>query len=86
MSDQRNLGATAHTESHGFSLNGWLMLLVVLILFSIDYWLLQSFFEPVNSPSFAITPVAGFLLVLAILLSRGLFVLQPNQSASRSLW
>ena len=27
------------------------------------------------------TPVAGFLLLLAILLFRGLFVLQPNQSA-----
>ena len=81
MSDQSNLGATAHKESRGFSLNGWLMLLVVLVLFSIGYWLLQRRFEPSNSPSFATTPVDGFLLVLAILLFRGLFVLQPNQSA-----
>jgi regulator of protease activity HflC (stomatin/prohibitin superfamily) len=81
MSDQSNSGATAHTEFRGFSLNGWLMLLLLLILFSIDYWLLQRLFEPSNSLSFATTPVGGFLLVLAILLSRGLFVLQPNQSA-----
>jgi regulator of protease activity HflC (stomatin/prohibitin superfamily) len=72
MSDQRNFGSTAHTESRGFSINGWLVLLVVLGLFTIVYWLFQSF---------AVRPVAGFLLVLAILLSRGLFVLQPNQSA-----
>jgi regulator of protease activity HflC (stomatin/prohibitin superfamily) len=81
MSDQSNLGTTAHKESRGFSLNGWLMLLVVLVLFSIDYWLLQRLFEPPESLPFAITPVGGLLLVLAILLSRGLFVLQPNQSA-----
>jgi regulator of protease activity HflC (stomatin/prohibitin superfamily) len=81
MSDQSNLGTTAHKESRGFSLNGWLMLLVVLVLFSIGYWLIQRRFEPSNSPSFAITPVGGLLLVLAIVLFRGLFVLQPNQSA-----
>jgi regulator of protease activity HflC (stomatin/prohibitin superfamily) len=81
MSDQRNLGTTAHSESRGFSLNGWLMLLAVIILFSIEYSLLQSFFEPSESPSFAITPVTGFLLVLTIFVAKGLFVLQPNESA-----
>lgn len=81
MSDQRNFGTTAHTESRGFSLNGWLMLLVVLILFSSELWLLQNLFEPSHSRSFSVTPVAGFVLVLAIILSKGLFVLQPNESA-----
>jgi regulator of protease activity HflC (stomatin/prohibitin superfamily) len=39
MSDQRNFGTTAHTERRGLSLNGWLMLPVVLILFCSGFWL-----------------------------------------------
>jgi len=81
MSDQSNSGITAHTESKGFSLNGWLMLLIVLILFTAEFLLLQNLFEPTHSRSFSIGPVAGPLLVLAIILAKGLFVLQPNESA-----
>ena len=80
MSDQRNLGIKAHTESRGFSVSGWLMLLVVLILFTIVFLLLQDLFEPSDFRS-SVAPLTGFLLVLAITLSKGLFVLQPNESA-----
>ena len=81
MNDQPGSGATTHTESRGFSLNGWLMLVVVVVLFCCEFWLLKSFFEPSSARSFSVTPLAGFLLVLAITLSKGLFVLQPNESA-----
>lgn len=81
MSDQRNFGTTAHTEYRGFSINGWLMLLLVLTLFCSEFWLLQNLFEPDGFRSFSRTPVVGFVLVLAITLSKGLFVLQPNESA-----
>jgi len=81
MSNQPNSGITAHTESRGFSLNGWFMLLVVFILFIAGLLLLQNLFEPLESRSFSITPMAGSLLGLAIILFKGLFVLQPNESA-----
>jgi regulator of protease activity HflC (stomatin/prohibitin superfamily) len=81
MSDQRNFGTTAHTERRGLSLNGWLMLPVVLILFCSGFWLLQNLFEPASSRSGSMTSMAGFVLVLAVTLSKGLFVLQPNESA-----
>jgi regulator of protease activity HflC (stomatin/prohibitin superfamily) len=80
MSHQHNLGAVAHTEYRGFSLNGWFMLLVAVVLFCSEFWLLQALAEPSDSQSFSIA-LASFLLVLAIILSRGLFVLQPNESA-----
>jgi regulator of protease activity HflC (stomatin/prohibitin superfamily) len=81
MSDQRNFGTTAHTERRGFSLNGWLMLLVVLILFCTGFWLLQNLFEPAGTRSGSMTSMAGLVLGLAATLSKGLFVLQPNESA-----
>jgi regulator of protease activity HflC (stomatin/prohibitin superfamily) len=81
MPAQPKYGATAHTESRGFSLNGWFMFVVVVVLFSSEFWLLQSFFEPSDFRSLSVAPVAGFVLVLAITLSKGLFILQPNESA-----
>lgn len=81
MSDQRNFGTTAHTERRGFSLKGWLMLPVVLVLFCCGFWLLQNLFEAANSRFGSMTSSAGFVLVLAVTLSKGLFVLQPNESA-----
>ena len=81
MSDQPNFGTTAHTERRGLSLNGWLMLPVVLILFCSGFWLLQNLFEPASSRSGSMTSMAGFVLVLAVTLAKGLFVLQPNESA-----
>jgi regulator of protease activity HflC (stomatin/prohibitin superfamily) len=81
MPAQPKYGATAHTESRGFSLNGWFMFVVVVVLFSSEFWLLQSLFEPSDFRSFSVAPVAGFVLVLAITLSKGLFILQPNESA-----
>lgn len=78
MPAQPKYGATAHTESRGFSLNGWFMLVVVVVLFSSVCWLLQSLFEPSDFRSLSIAPAA---LVLAITLSKGLFILQPNESA-----
>jgi regulator of protease activity HflC (stomatin/prohibitin superfamily) len=81
MPAQPKYGATAHTESRGFSLNGWFMFVVVVVLFSTEFWLLQSLFEPSDFRSFSVAPVAGFVLVLAITLSKGLFILQPNESA-----
>lgn len=81
MSEQRNFGTTAHIERRGPSLNGWLMLPVVLILFCTGFWLLQNLFEPARTRSGSITSMAGFVLVLAVTLSKGLFVLQPNESA-----
>ena len=81
MSDQRNFGTTAHTERRGFSLNGWLMLLVVVILFCNGFWLLQNLFEPAGTRSGSMTSMAGLVLGLAAILSKGLFVLQPNESA-----
>jgi regulator of protease activity HflC (stomatin/prohibitin superfamily) len=81
MNDQPKSEATTHTESRGFSLNGWLMFVVVVVLFGSEFWLLQRLFVPSDSGSYSITPLAGFLLVLAITLSKGLFVLQPNESA-----
>jgi len=71
----------AHTESRGFSLNGWFLFAVVVVLFSSEFWLLQSLFEPSDFRSFSVAPVAGLVLVLAIILSKGLFILQPNESA-----
>jgi hypothetical protein len=81
MAGQPKYGATAHTESRGFSLNGWFMFVVVVVLFGSDFWLLQSLFEPSDARAFSITSLAGTLLVLAIILSKGLFILQPNESA-----
>jgi regulator of protease activity HflC (stomatin/prohibitin superfamily) len=81
MSVQPKYGATAHTESRGFSLNGWFMFVVVVVLFGSEFWLLQSLFEPSDARGFSITSLAGTLLVLAIILSKGLFILQPNESA-----
>jgi regulator of protease activity HflC (stomatin/prohibitin superfamily) len=81
MPAQPKYGATAHTESRGFSLNGWFMFVVVVVLFSSEFWLLQSLFEPSDFRSFSVAPVAGFVLALAITLSKGLFILQPNESA-----
>ncbi|MBV8484851.1 MAG: SPFH domain-containing protein [Verrucomicrobia bacterium] len=81
MSDQRNFGTTAHTERRGFRLNGWLMLLAVLILFCNGFWLLQNLFEPAGTRSGSVTSMAGLVLALAVTLSKGLFVLQPNESA-----
>jgi regulator of protease activity HflC (stomatin/prohibitin superfamily) len=81
MPDQPKYGAMAHTESRGFSLNGWFLFAVVVVLFSSEFWLLQSLFEPSDFRSFSVAPVAGFVLVLAIILSKGLFILQPNESA-----
>jgi regulator of protease activity HflC (stomatin/prohibitin superfamily) len=78
MPAQPKYGATAHTESRGFSLNGWFMLVVVVVLFSSVCWLLQSLFEPSDFRSLSVAPAA---LVLAITLSKGLFILQPNESA-----
>ncbi len=81
MSDHRNFGTTAHTEYRGFSLNGWLPLLLALILLCCAFWLLQSLFEPSRFRSFSLAPVAGFGLVSVVTLFKGLFVLQPNESA-----
>jgi hypothetical protein len=81
MPDQPKYGAMAHTESRGFSLNGWFLFAVVVVLFSSEFWLLQSLFEPSDFRSFSVAPVAGLVLVLAIILSKGLFILQPNESA-----
>jgi regulator of protease activity HflC (stomatin/prohibitin superfamily) len=81
MPAQPKYGATAHTESRGFSLNGWFMFVVVVVLFASEFWLLQSLFEPSDFRSFSVVPVAGFVLGLAIILSKGLFILQPNESA-----
>ena len=81
MNDKRDFGTTAHTERRGPSLNGWLMLPVVLILFCTGFWLLQNLFEPAGTRSGSMTSMAGFVLVLAVTLSKGLFVLQPNESA-----
>jgi|SRR5580692_708585 regulator of protease activity HflC (stomatin/prohibitin superfamily) len=81
MPDQPKYGAMAHTESRGFSLNGWFLFAVVVVLFSSEFWLLQSLFEPPDFRSFSVAPVAGLVLVLAIILSKGLFILQPNESA-----
>ena len=81
MPAQPKYGATAHTETCGFSLNGWFMFVVVVVLFSSEFWLLQSLFEPSDFRSFSVAPVAGCVLVLAITLSKGLFILQPNESA-----
>jgi len=78
MPAQPKYGATAHTESRGFSLNGWFMLVVVVVLFSSECWLLQSLFEPSDFRSLSVAPAA---LGLAIILSKGLFILQPNESA-----
>jgi regulator of protease activity HflC (stomatin/prohibitin superfamily) len=57
------------------------MLGVVVVLFCSEFWLLQRLFEPADLRSTSIAPAAGFLMVLAITLSKGLFVLQPNESA-----
>jgi regulator of protease activity HflC (stomatin/prohibitin superfamily) len=81
MPAQPKYGATAHTESRGFSLNGWFMFVVVVVLFSSEFWLLQSLFEPSDFRSLSVAPAAGFVLALAITLSKGLFILQPNESA-----
>jgi regulator of protease activity HflC (stomatin/prohibitin superfamily) len=56
------------------------MFVVVVVLFGSEFWLLQSLFEPSDARAFSITSLAGTLLVLAIILSKGLFILQPNES------
>jgi hypothetical protein len=81
MSDQRDFGTTAHTERRGFSLNGWLMLLMALILFCSGFWLLQNLFEPAGSRAASMASTTGPLFVLGVTLFKGLLVLQPNESA-----
>ncbi|MBV9875924.1 MAG: SPFH domain-containing protein [Verrucomicrobia bacterium] len=57
------------------------MLPVVLVLFCTGFWLLKSLFEPGGTRSGSTTSMAGFVLVFAVTLFKGLFVLQPNESA-----
>lgn len=81
MPDQPKYGATAHTESRGFSLNGWFIFVPVVVLFCSVLWLFQSLFDPSDARSSSAGSVAGPLLVLVVILWKGLFILQPNESA-----
>jgi regulator of protease activity HflC (stomatin/prohibitin superfamily) len=83
MNAGHDLGTTAHRESAGFSLNGWPMVVIVAACFYGAWWFWHSLFENHAAwlqPGLA-DQTAGFLLVLGVIVAKGLFVLQPNQSA-----